>query len=83
MLRSAPEVCLSRRTASGSNCRSILVRDGRIKYREDVVDGLDVPIIPVYLDRVWGSVFSFKGRRIASIADYPSMEAAQSAMARG
>ena len=22
--------------------------------------GLDVPIIPVYLDRVWGSVFSFK-----------------------
>ena len=27
------------------------------------------------------SVFSFKGRRIASIADYPSMEAAVSAMA--
>ena len=23
--------------------------------------GLDVPIVPVYLDRVWGSVFSYKG----------------------
>src|SRR5262249_56946423 len=23
----------------------------------------DVPIIPVYLDRVWGSIFSFKGGR--------------------
>ena len=30
---------------------------------EKMVSGLDVPIIPVYLDRVWGSVFSFKGRR--------------------
>ena len=27
---------------------------------ERIVGGLDVPIIPVYLDRVWGSVFSFK-----------------------
>jgi len=30
---------------------------------ERIVDGLDVPIIPVYLDRVWGSIFSFKGGR--------------------
>jgi len=30
---------------------------------ERMVDGLDVPIIPVYLDRVWGSIFSFKGGR--------------------
>jgi hypothetical protein len=29
------------------------------------------------------SVFSFEGRRIAAVADYPSMEAAESAMARG
>jgi hypothetical protein len=29
------------------------------------------------------SVFSFKGRRIASIADYPSMEAAESALVQG
>ena len=28
---------------------------------ERIVDGLDVPVIPVYLDRVWGSIFSFKG----------------------
>ena len=30
---------------------------------ERIVEGLDVPIIPVYLDRVWGSIFSFKGGR--------------------
>src|SRR5262249_20161101 len=28
-----------------------------------IVEGLDVPIIPVYLDRVWGSVFSFERGR--------------------
>jgi acyl-[acyl-carrier-protein]-phospholipid O-acyltransferase/long-chain-fatty-acid--[acyl-carrier-protein] ligase len=28
-----------------------------------MVAGLEVPIIPVYLDRVWGSVFSFKRGR--------------------
>lgn len=27
---------------------------------EKVVEGLNVPVIPVHLDRVWGSVFSFK-----------------------
>jgi acyl-[acyl-carrier-protein]-phospholipid O-acyltransferase/long-chain-fatty-acid--[acyl-carrier-protein] ligase len=27
---------------------------------ERIVDGLEVPIIPVHLDRVWGSIFSFK-----------------------
>jgi acyl-[acyl-carrier-protein]-phospholipid O-acyltransferase / long-chain-fatty-acid--[acyl-carrier-protein] ligase len=26
---------------------------------EKIVDGLDVPVIPVHLDRLWGSVFSF------------------------
>jgi acyl-[acyl-carrier-protein]-phospholipid O-acyltransferase/long-chain-fatty-acid--[acyl-carrier-protein] ligase len=30
---------------------------------ERIVNGLNVPIIPVYLDRVWGSIFSFKGGR--------------------
>jgi acyl-[acyl-carrier-protein]-phospholipid O-acyltransferase/long-chain-fatty-acid--[acyl-carrier-protein] ligase len=30
---------------------------------EKIVSGLDVPVIPVYLDRVWGSIFSFKGGR--------------------
>ncbi len=28
---------------------------------EKVVHGLDVPVIPVHLDRVWGSMFSFAG----------------------
>jgi len=30
---------------------------------ERMVEGLDVPVIPVYIDRIWGSVFSFKGGR--------------------
>ena len=30
---------------------------------ERIVQGLDVPIVPVYLDRVWGSIFSFKRGR--------------------
>jgi acyl-[acyl-carrier-protein]-phospholipid O-acyltransferase/long-chain-fatty-acid--[acyl-carrier-protein] ligase len=30
---------------------------------ERMVEGLDVPVIPVHLDRVWGSIFSFKGGR--------------------
>ena len=30
---------------------------------ERIVEGLDVPIVPVYLDRVWGSIFSFKDGR--------------------
>jgi acyl-[acyl-carrier-protein]-phospholipid O-acyltransferase/long-chain-fatty-acid--[acyl-carrier-protein] ligase len=28
---------------------------------EKIVDGLDVPVIPVHLDRLWNSPFSFKG----------------------
>ncbi|MEA3509356.1 MAG: AMP-binding protein, partial [candidate division NC10 bacterium] len=27
---------------------------------ERIVEGLDVPVIPVHLDRLWGSIFSFK-----------------------
>jgi len=30
---------------------------------ERIVQDLDVPVIPVYLDRMWGSIFSFKGGR--------------------
>ena len=30
---------------------------------EKIVDGLDVPVIPVFLDGVWGSIFSFKRGR--------------------
>ena len=30
---------------------------------ERIVDGLDVPVVPVHLDQVWGSVFSFSGGR--------------------
>lgn len=31
---------------------------------ERVMEGVDAPIIPVYLDRVWGSIFSFEGGRV-------------------
>lgn len=30
---------------------------------ESILEGLDVPVIPVHLDRLWGSVFSFKRGR--------------------
>ena len=30
---------------------------------EKIVEGLDVPIIPVHLDRLWGSIFSFERGR--------------------
>jgi acyl-[acyl-carrier-protein]-phospholipid O-acyltransferase / long-chain-fatty-acid--[acyl-carrier-protein] ligase len=30
---------------------------------EKIVEGIDVPVIPVHLDRVWGSIFSFKQGR--------------------
>lgn len=30
---------------------------------ERIMDGLDVPVIPVHLDRLWGSIFSFKKGR--------------------
>ena len=30
---------------------------------EKIVEGLDVPIVPVYLDGVWGSLFSFEHGR--------------------
>jgi acyl-[acyl-carrier-protein]-phospholipid O-acyltransferase/long-chain-fatty-acid--[acyl-carrier-protein] ligase len=31
---------------------------------ERLVDGVDVPIVPVHLDRVWGSIFSFSDGRL-------------------
>ncbi|MBI2062034.1 MAG: MFS transporter, partial [Nitrospirae bacterium] len=30
---------------------------------ERIVEGMDVPVIPVHLDRLWGSIFSFKDGR--------------------
>jgi acyl-[acyl-carrier-protein]-phospholipid O-acyltransferase / long-chain-fatty-acid--[acyl-carrier-protein] ligase len=30
---------------------------------EKIVEGMEVPIVPVHLDRLWGSVFSFKDGR--------------------
>ncbi|HEY3305393.1 MAG TPA: MFS transporter, partial [Candidatus Binatia bacterium] len=30
---------------------------------EKIVEGLEIPIIPVHLDRLWGSIFSFKEGR--------------------
>ena len=31
---------------------------------ERIVDGLDVPVVPVHLDQVWGNIFSFEGGRL-------------------
>src|SRR5262249_7508334 len=30
---------------------------------EKIAEGMDVPVIPVHLDGVWGSIFSFSGGR--------------------
>ncbi|MBD3246688.1 MAG: MFS transporter [Candidatus Omnitrophica bacterium] len=30
---------------------------------EHIMKGVDAPIIPLYLDRIWGSIFSFEGGR--------------------
>jgi acyl-[acyl-carrier-protein]-phospholipid O-acyltransferase/long-chain-fatty-acid--[acyl-carrier-protein] ligase len=30
---------------------------------EKILDGVDVPVVPVHLDQLWGSIFSFKGGR--------------------
>jgi len=30
---------------------------------EKILEGIDVPVIPVHLDRIWGSIFSFKNGR--------------------
>ena len=28
---------------------------------DKIVEGLDIPVVPVHLDRLWGSIFSFEG----------------------
>ncbi len=42
-----------------------LTRDGKMsEFKtgfESIMEGLEVPIIPVYMDNVWGSIFSFEG----------------------
>ena len=30
---------------------------------ERIIEGLEIPVIPVHLDRLWGSIFSFQGGR--------------------
>ena len=34
------------------------------KGLERIMKGVDAPVIPVYIDRMWGSIFSFEGGRI-------------------
>ena len=45
-----------------------LTRSGQMnrfkKGFEKILEGLDVPVIPVHLDRVWGSIFSYEGGRV-------------------
>ncbi len=30
---------------------------------EKIIKGMDIPVIPVHIDSVWGSIFSFRGKR--------------------
>jgi len=58
-LRNGHVVCIF---AEGSVSRT----GNLLKFRrgfERILEGLDVPVIPVHLDRLWGSVFSFKDGR--------------------
>ena len=58
-LRQGHVVCIF---AEGSITRT----GGMLPFKrglERIIEGLDAPIIPVNLDRVWGSVFSFKDGR--------------------
>lgn len=45
-----------------------LTRDGNInEFRpgfETVMEGVDCPIIPVYLENAWGSIFSYEGGKV-------------------
>ena len=34
--------------------------------KKAILEGINVPIIPVYLDRVWGSIFSYSGGDLKS-----------------
>ena len=42
-----------------------LTRSGQLQAFQrgmlKIIDGIDAPVIPVYLDELWGSVFSFRG----------------------
>ena len=44
-----------------------ITRDGQLQPFQRglmrIVDGTDCPVIPVYLDELWGSIFSFSGGR--------------------
>jgi acyl-[acyl-carrier-protein]-phospholipid O-acyltransferase/long-chain-fatty-acid--[acyl-carrier-protein] ligase len=44
-----------------------ITRTGRVqpfkRGFEKIVEGTDVPIVPVHLDQLWGSIFSFQGGR--------------------
>ena len=58
-LRQGHVVCIF---AEGSITRT----GGMLPFKrglERIIEGLDAPIIPVNLDRVWGSIFSFKDGR--------------------
>ncbi len=58
-LRQGHVVCIF---AEGSISRT----GGMLPFKrgfERIIAGLDVPIVPVYLDRLWGSIFSFKQGR--------------------
>lgn len=58
-LRQGHVVCIFAEGAISRTGNLLLFKRGF----EKIVEGLDVPVIPVHLDRLWGSIFSFKERR--------------------
>ena len=58
-LQAGHAVCIFAEGAISRTGRMLPFRRGL----EKIVAGLDVPVIPVHLDRLWGSIFSFEGGR--------------------
>lgn len=67
-LREGKLVCIFAEGTISRHGQMLMFRRGL----EKIVDGIDVPIVPVYLANVWGSIFSFKdGRFFTKIPSRP------------
>lgn len=56
-LRNGDIVCIFAEGALSRTGQLMAFQRGLTK----IIDGVDVPVIPMYLDQMWGSIFSFRG----------------------
>jgi acyl-[acyl-carrier-protein]-phospholipid O-acyltransferase/long-chain-fatty-acid--[acyl-carrier-protein] ligase len=62
-LRQGHVVCIFAEGAISRTGNLLPFKRGFEKILEGLDTGLDIPIVPVHLDRLWGSIFSFKDGR--------------------